>query len=162
MLSTTAVAFLSPLTYRVHARRRICFVPLGGIYWDDEIPNVRLLLALPSSDRDLIFRLFGIRFRLWAGKELSRDDQSFLDTARSQVPAYALFQRLTLGPDDRRAQEEFEGSAIESFKELFSGADKVEATSEGGVSRFCATFDLTKEPPPPEARPWWKRLWTRS
>ncbi len=162
MLSATAAAYLSPLTYRDDAQRLTCLFPLGGIYWDDEIPDVELLLALPEQDRRLIFRLFRIRFQLWAGDELSEADRRFLDEARSQVPASALFQRLQLAPDDRRAQEEFERLAVESLGELFGGADEVKVTREGGAFKFSATFDLTRQPAPPMARPWWKRLWSRT
>jgi hypothetical protein len=162
MLSTTAIAFLSPLTYRADAQRQTCFMPLGGIYWEDEIPDFELLFEIPEHDRYLIFRLFSIRFTLWAGKELPSDDQRFLDEARSQVPTYPLFRRLKLDADDRRAQEEFEQSAIKSFEELFADADEVKLTQKGGVGHFSATFDLTEQSPASKPPPWWKRWWRRN
>lgn len=162
MLSAAAVAFLSPLAYRAQAERRICWIPLGGIYWDDEIPDVKLFVALPEQDRNLVLRLFRIRLTLWAGEEPSQDDQRFLDAARSQVPTYPLFQQLRLEPEDQRAQEEFERSAIESFDELFADADDVKVTQEAGIFHFSATFDLTKQGPPEQTLPSWKRLWSRN
>jgi hypothetical protein len=162
MLSETAVAFLSPLTFKANAKREASLIPLGGIYWDDEIPDFDLLLALPEQDHKLVFRLFSIRFTLWAGEALSESAQAFLDEARSQVPAYPLFQRLNLSPADRKAQEEAERSALESFDALFGRADKIKVSKEGDGFSVSASFDLRKEPAPAARRPWWKRLWTRN
>ena len=162
MLSEAAVAFLSPLTFRANAKRETCLIPLGGIYWDDEIPDFGLLLELPERNRKLIFRLFSIRFTLWAGNALSESAQAFLNEARSQVPAYPLFRRLNLSPDDRNAQEELERSALESLDAVFDGADKIQVSKDGDGFSLSASFDLKKEPAPVAGRPWWKRLWTRN
>jgi hypothetical protein len=118
MLSERAIAFLSPLRYEPNAERRSCILPLGGIYWEDEIPDFKVLLKIPEDDRNLIYRLFSIRFRIWEGAKLSECDQDFWDSARSQVPTYPLFQRLDLSADDRQAQAEVEQNAIEGFKTL--------------------------------------------
>jgi hypothetical protein len=163
MLSDASIAYLKPLKHRPDAERKSCVLPLGGIYWDDEIPNFRDLLKVADHDRNLILRLFSIRFRIWDAQPLSQSDTEFWETARSQVPEYPLFQRLELSEEDRLAQEQVERDAIEGFEALFGvfgDADKVEIhENEHGFQSFSATFDLTKDRgEPPKASPWWKRL----
>jgi hypothetical protein len=160
MLSDAAIAFLLPLKHRIDAERQSCILPLGGIYWDDEIPDFHALLKVPDHDRHLILRLFSIRFKIWDSQPLSQSDTEFWETARSQVPEYPLFERLELSEEDRRAQEQVERDAIEGFEALFGDADKVEIhESEQGFHSFSATFDLTKDRgETPKASPWWKRL----
>ena len=113
MLSQTAIDFLSPLTYKENAERRICFLPLGGIYWEDEIPDFQELHNLPKHDRNLVYRLFSIRFSIWNGEELSEGDQRYWDEARLQVPKYAMFQRLKLSFEDEQAQDAVEREVLE-------------------------------------------------
>jgi hypothetical protein len=160
MLSEAAVAFLSPLRYRADAERRSSLLPLGGIYWVDELPDFALLLKLPEDDRNLIYRLFNIRFKIWNREALSVADQSFWEIARSQVSTYPLFQRLELSADDQRAQDEVVRDAVEGLGALFDGADEVRVTeNEHGFASFSATFDLTKDQPTvTEKRPWWRRI----
>ncbi len=62
MLSEGALEYLQTLSYDSDAEGRSCIIPLGGIYWADEIPDFHALLKVPKSDRDLIYRLFSIRF----------------------------------------------------------------------------------------------------
>ena len=161
MLSDAAIAYLSPLKYRVNAERRSCLLPLDGIYWADEIPDFNALLKIPEHDRTLIYRLFSIRFRIWDCETLSAADQQFWDTVRSKVPDYPLFQRLRLTADDRRAQDGVERNAINCFEALCVDADEVEVTENShGMKSFSITFDLTKgETSVQGKRPWWKRCW---
>ena len=81
MLSEAAVNYLQPLKHNPDAQRHCSMIPLGGIYWDDEIPEFSKLMTVPKDDRDAIFRLFSIRFKLWAGDELDADDQAYWDAA---------------------------------------------------------------------------------
>lgn len=134
---------------------------MGGIYWADEIPDVDVLIKLPEHDRSLVYRLFGIRFKIWRGEALSEADQHFWEAARSRVPDFPLFQRLRLSADDQRAQDEVERHAMESFKALLTEADEVNVTKdEHGLTSFSITMDLTEDRPPTAGkRPWWKRIW---
>ncbi len=160
MLTERALEFLCPLKYRQDAERRVSWIPLGGIYWTDEIPDPLAFQELPEADRSLILRLFCIRFRIWNGEELSADDHTFWESARQQVPDSPVFQRLTLSPDDRRAQQEFERQAFEAFQVLKDHAENFELTERAnGSAGFSLTFDLTTEQP--ELKRWWQRF-TRS
>jgi hypothetical protein len=146
MLSQTAIDFLSPLTYQVNAKRQFCFLPLGGIYWEDEIPDHRALLNLPERERNMVYRLFSIRFKIWNGEKLSAGDQNYWDEARMQVPKYALFQRLRLSDEDRQAQETVERELLKGFDELIADADEIKKTdNEQGMWGFSATFEVAKD-----------------
>jgi hypothetical protein len=146
MLSQTAIDFLSPLTYQENAKRRCCFIPLGGIYWEDEIPDLKVLCNLPEYDRSLVYRLFSIRFRIWKGEKPSKVDQNFWDEARLQVPKYALFRRLKLSLEDQQAQEAVERDILEVLDALFADADEVKITrNKHGTGRFSATFQIEQD-----------------
>ncbi|MEM7392569.1 MAG: hypothetical protein AAF492_09480, partial [Verrucomicrobiota bacterium] len=144
------------------AERQTCVLPLGGIYWDDEIPEFRALMDIPESDRLSILNLFRIRFKIWDGEPPSGEDKVFWDVARNQVPDYPLFRRLELSEDDRAAQEHVERSAEEGFEALFADADEVSVTEENGFQSFSVTFDLTKEVGGSASpKPWWRRVFKR-
>lgn len=161
-MSETTLGFLSTLTYRADAKRQICWLPLGGIYWDDEMPDIRHLMNIPEDDRNQIFRLFTIRLRLWKGETLPDAEQQFWDTTYSQVPSWAFFRRQQISDDDQHAQEEAERSAAEALEALLADADRVSIIEKDGVQEFSATFDLTKRPTPTEKkRSWWERVFTR-
>jgi hypothetical protein len=161
MLSEATAAQLSARTYRCDAKRRFCLLPLGGIYWEDEIPDLRQLWKLPEEDRNQIYRLFGIRYRIWKGASLHEDDQLFWETARSQVPDWALFQRVKVSPADQLAQDQTERIAKEEFEALLAEADQVTVSEKyPGVEAFSATFDLTKSVTA-NRKSWWKRIFNR-
>ena len=155
MLSEAAVNYLQPLKHNPDAQRHCSMIPLGGIYWDDEIPEFSKLMTVPKDDRDAIFRLFSIRFKLWAGDELDADDQAYWDAALEVVPDYPLFRRIELSDDDRAAQLYTEQETLAGFEALFGDADDVNISEDGSWS---ATFDLTKDRPS-----LWKRFlaWVR-
>lgn len=75
MLTAGALEYLRPLAFDPSAERLSCLIPMGGIYWSDEIPDFRTLMHVKESDRNQIYRLFSIRFKLWAGEELADDDK---------------------------------------------------------------------------------------
>jgi len=161
MLCETTAAHLSALTYRADAKRGFCLLPLGGIYWDDEVPDFLQLLRFPEEDRNQIYRLFGIRYRIWKGDGLSEDDQLFWDAACSQVPDWALFQRVKVSPADQLAQDRAERIAKEEFEAFLAEADQVTVSEKyPGVESFSATFDLTK-PVTTNRKSWWKRIFTK-
>lgn len=145
MLTDKAIEYLKPLTFSEKAERVVCFIPLGGIYWEDEITDFRDLMKMSEEDRDSIYNLFRIRFKIWNGDSLEGNDKIFWDTAITQVPNYALFQRLNLSEEDRAAQDEVETGVEEGFGALFEDADEVNTTEKDGFQKFTATFDLTKD-----------------
>ena len=135
---------------------------LGGIYWEDEMPDIRHLMKIPQDDRNQIFRLFSIRLRLWKGEPLLDAEQQFWATTYSQVPSWAFFQRQQISDDDQHAQEQAEQAAADALEVLLADADLVSIREKDGVQEFSATFDLTKRATPAEKkRSWWERVFSR-
>ena len=162
MISETTLGFLSTLTYRSDAKRQVCWLPLGGIYWEDEMPDIRHLMNIPEDDRNQILRLFGIRLRLWKDEPLLDAEQQVWDTTYSQVPSWAFFRRQQISDDDRRAQEQAEQGSADALEALLADADQVSIREKDGVQEFSATFDLTKRHTPTEKkRSWWERVLNR-
>jgi hypothetical protein len=162
MMSETTRGFLSTLTYRVDAKRRICWMPLVGLYWEDEMPDIRLLMNIPKDDRNQIFRLYSIRLRLWKNEPLPDAEQQFWNTTYSQVPSWAFFRRQQISEDEQHAQEQAEQESDFMLKDLLADADLVSISKKDGVQKFSATFNLTKNRTPTEKKhSWWKRVFTR-
>jgi hypothetical protein len=161
MLSETTLGFLSTLTYRGDAQRQVCWLPLGGIYWEDEMPDIRHLMTIPEDDRNQILRLFSIRVRLWKGDRLTVAERQFWDATHSQVPSWAFFHRQQISDDDLNAQGDAERATTDALEALFADAHEVSVSEKGGVQSFSATFLLTKEQTAEERKPWWERLFRK-
>jgi hypothetical protein len=156
MMSSHAHQYLSGLRFDPKAVRQCCMIPLGGIYWSDEIPDFDTLTQMQEDDRQCIYRLFSIRFRVWAKEKLSPEDDIFWCYCERTYPECPIVRRSILDPDDQKAQDECVAETIKGFDALFSGADKVEIEDgPHGTHDFSATFDLTKEDRPVS---FWKRI----
>jgi hypothetical protein len=145
MLAEPLIALLNRMQFCTDAKRLVSILPLGSIYWDDEMPNYRDLMKLSEDERFMMWRLFGIRLRVWDNEELAPEDKSLWDAGRSEAPDWALFRRTALSSVDRKAREEAEKDVEAQLEGFFQGADQVELRDRGGgVQEFSATFDLTK------------------
>jgi len=158
MLSDSTAAYLSELPFRAEAKRGACWLPLRGIYWEDEIPDLRAFQRLPEFVRWEILRLFSIRCAIWSGSPLKREDERFWEEAQREVPRYALFFRLRITPDDLEMQHEIEQESEAAFADFAAEATEVAVTERvPGVESFTLKFDLSKRDK--NARlPWWKRF----
>jgi hypothetical protein len=167
ILSKETVAQLSTLKYRPDAERKVSILPLGSIYWDDELPPPKKLVALPEADRKSVLRAFAIRFKLWDHQPLSDEDRTFWQRLHLLAPDWAIFRRLVLSEDDRRAREKAERECGRGFEELFASAYQVTVREEKhGLQSFSATFQLNKSQSDEPAthphgaklakKPWWK------
>ncbi len=162
MLSGITLAYLSTLTYRVDAAQKVCWLPLSGIYWEDELPDIHDLTRIPKDDRNQILRLFGMRLRIWKGEALSDECQLFWDEMHWQVPEWAFFQRLMVSAGDLGAQAAAEQASTDVVEALLADADEITISERDGVQSFSATFDLMKEQGPAQkTRPWWRRIFGR-
>jgi hypothetical protein len=163
MLSEATSALLNTLTYRADARVRCSLMPLGGIFWEDELPDHNQFLSkIPDDDQRHIMRLFGIRVRLWDGQTLRHEDQQFWDAMQSLVPRWAFFERLSVSADELCRQDEIAKQAEEVYEALFAEADKVEISEQDGVKNFRVTFDLYKNHDAvPENKSLWQRILRR-
>lgn len=146
-LTDAIVAILKKMPARADARRMVSVIPLGSIYWEDEMPDYLDLATLSEDERNTIWRLFSLRFEIWDDQPLTAEDKEFWEAARVQVPTFALFYRLKLSAEDREARKKAEGDVEKEFEAFFGDADQVELTDKGhGIQEFSARFDLTKKP----------------
>jgi len=147
VLTDAVIALLKELPVRSEARRKICFIPLGSSYWEDEMPEAAALAKLTEVEQNMVWRMFGIRFKIWDGEDLTEEDGAFWDAARAEVPTWALFVRLSLSDDDRKARRSAEADVENGLAIFFDHADSVELVDkEHGLQEWSATFDLTKKP----------------
>jgi hypothetical protein len=94
MLSEETLTHFSTLTYRPDAKRQVCILPLGSVYWDDELPQMGKFAAFPEPDRNEILRVFALRLKLWDRQVLSDEDRQFWESVRSAAPNWAIFPIL--------------------------------------------------------------------
>ncbi len=162
MLTETTLEFLSTLTYRGYAKQQVCCLPLSGIYWEDEMPDIHYLNEIPENDRNQIFRLFIIRVRLWKGEVPSDTEQQLWDVTYSQAPEWAFFQRKRISADDQHGQEDAEQGGADALEALLADADEVTISESDGIQNISAIFDLTKAQIPQQKRQgWWEQVFHR-
>jgi len=145
MFSKRATNYLEGLVYNVAAQREESIIPLGSIYWKDEIPDWDRFLRLSEADQNAILRLFSIRYDLWASKELSADDAAYWGDARRLFPRCPIFQRLKLTSEDEQAKEAVFKEAPKFFDAMFAGAQDVTISDSDGIMRVSATHKLDNE-----------------
>src|ERR1044071_7578907 len=122
MLSEKGVALLASLSYRRDANWEVNILPFGSIYWTDEMPSVSDLLD-KQDDMFIIHAMFGIRLKIWEGEVLSAQDQRLWDAVKSQAPRWALFSRLDLNDEQKRARKEAERQVEREFESLSDDSD---------------------------------------
>jgi hypothetical protein len=138
-------------------------MPLSGIYWDDEIPDLAALFSLGEDDKMQYLRLFVIRIRIWRGEALNGENQNLWDTVRTQVPTCPVFMRLNISEDDRKTQREAEQETGEMLGGLFSGAEEITWTDVGsGAKEFTAKLDFTEEGQSARRNSFWRRVFNRN
>ncbi len=145
MFTKRATKYLQRLVYNPAAERDQSIIPLGGIYWKDEVPDWDRFHELSQADQNAILRLFSIRFQLWAGEELSADDAAYWGGARSLFPGCPIFQRLKLSAEEEQAQEVARTEVLKFFDTMFSGATDVTITENNGITRISGTHKLKNE-----------------
>ncbi len=145
MFTEHATEYLEKLTYNASAERDTSIVPLGGIYWKDEIPDWDAFHELPEEDKNNILSLFSIRFEIWDGTVLSAESAAYWAEARSLFPRCPIFQRLMLSADDKQAQEAVVKEAESFLDALFSGATDVTVADGNGITKISGAYKLSGE-----------------
>jgi len=145
MLSESTVQYLSAMHYCADAKRKVCYLPLAGIYWDDELTDMRDIWKFGESDRDRFLTLFGIRVRIWMEQTLSTDECTIWGEAQTQLPNWALFRRLDPSEDDLRHQAEADEYADAIIETMTEGADLVSVYCKNGLTKYSAITRLDKE-----------------
>jgi hypothetical protein len=134
-LSPALVDYLSAMHYRPEAARLESILPLGGIYWADEL-DFASMKGLSDADRDTLFRVVALRMKIWDCEALDAEDQAFWDAAQCAVPAWALFRRLSLSDDDRRAHQHAFSQVVEFFEAMKSEGYEVDLDSKDDKLSF--------------------------
>ena len=146
MFSENAASIIRALSFDSHAETISCLLPLGSIFWSDELPPFRFPAFTDAADHDAVMRLFAIRINYWNTGEMSAEDKSFWDAAHKQFPDWALFRRLNLSEASRLEHGRVQKQAEDFFDEMVASADEVELSEkEGGFTSFSATFKVNDE-----------------
>jgi len=78
---------------------------------------------------------------------------------QSLVPSWAVFQRISVSPEDLQADEDAQRETMEALRAWLADADAVSVTEKDGLQHLSLTFDLTKgERAVPKDEPRWKRM----
>jgi hypothetical protein len=145
MLGDEALKYLSSLVYDPDAKRRGSIIPLGGIYWEDEIPDFRKLTREMGRDAmKEVYRVFRIRFRIWKEMQITEDDQVFWDAVQELVPECPIFRRLELTEADRTAQKFVEDELVDMMEGFADSSTEAKIDQEG---RFSFKLAPDKEKP---------------
>jgi hypothetical protein len=141
-LSNSAVATIESLRFDPEAEMRFCLIPLGSIYWSDELPSKMFLEFSEGADRNFAMRLFAIRINFWNSGELNSKERFFWNEAQARFSRWPIFQRMELTDESRRAHEEVQKEAEEFFVHLSEEADELELSKDGDYTSFSTTFNL--------------------
>lgn len=157
MLPREAQNYLRSLRMDPNAQIWTSYIPLGGIFWSDEMPDSKEFGQLPEADQYAIYRLFSIRFSLWHQRPLNSDDENYWRCCCEAFPDCPIMKRTALSPELYEAQTRVEAEIAEEMGWLFGGGDNVKIESPApGVQTYSLTIDLTKDKAPPPSI--WKRL----
>jgi hypothetical protein len=153
MLTEYTIVRLSALRHDPQAKMRACWMPIGGIVWDDEI-DFEKLGNWPTFDMVQIVRMFELRVHVWKHEPLSEDERKFWNEIHSQLPTWAFFQRLTITDKEQQAQDYAAEDALD-FARLFrkvlsDAADTVTVTEMDEYGRVAARWTIKK--------PLWRRI----
>lgn len=142
MFSDDAARKIHALTFDPQAERLISFLPLGSIFWRDELPQLQFLAFAEGADRDLMLRLFSIRIQYWNTNTMTSENQLIWREAQQRFPDWAFFRRLNLTVEDKQAHEEAQRSSEEIWIELFSAADESTVIEKDGLTSYSLTFNV--------------------
>jgi len=142
MFSDDAARKIRSLTFDPQAEWLVSFLPLGSIFWRDELPKLQFLAFAEGADRDLMLRLFSIRIQYWNTNTMTADDQLIWREAQQQFPNWAFFRRLNLTAEERQAHEEAQRSSEEMWIELLSAADEGTVIEKDGLASYSLTFKV--------------------
>lgn len=134
---------IQELNFDPNAKIIFCAIPLGSIFWTDEIPYENFLAR--GEDKEQILKIFAIRISYWNNEKISFEDSILWEEAKSKFPRWPIFCRLELTPCERKIHEDTQNETEHIFDFLISNADMVNLTENNGVTSFTAVFDLEKE-----------------
>ena len=144
MFSENTNQIISSLRFDPNAETIYSLLPLGSIFWADELPPLKFLAF--GEDGSKIMRLFAIRIAYWETHQIPESDLSFWEQAQQQFPEWPFFSRLELTSAQHQQHKDAQRE-MENFFEEFStlGDDIVVSEGADGFNSFSATFNLSDE-----------------
>lgn len=144
MFSEKTVQIISSLHFDSNAETIYSLLPLGSIFWSDELPPLKFLAFGPDGKR--IMQLFALRIKFWETGEIPAEDLSFWEHAQRQFPEWPFFCRLELTPAQHQQHIDAQRQMENFFDELSTlGDDFVFSEGTDGFNSFSATFNLSDE-----------------
>ena len=146
MFSESTVRIITARRFSPEAEIVSCLLPLGSIFWTDELPPLSFLAFTETVDRNAVMKLFAIRINYWSTGEMGLEDRKVWDTAQREFPEWPLFHRLELTPAQRIAHEGTEKELENFFQELGTLADQVTISeNQDGFRSFSTTINVNDE-----------------
>jgi len=145
MFSEDVVKKIKALAFDPQAERLVSFLPLGSIFWVDELPKLRFHSFNEGTDRDLVLRLFSIRINYWNTGSMTPSDQALFANAQQKFPEWPFFRRLHLTAEERLAHEEAQRCSEKLWAELFADANEIAVTEKEGFESFSLTYKVDEE-----------------
>lgn len=146
LVSNEGAAIIESLRFDPQARMRWSILPLGSIYWTDELPPLMFLEFKQNDDRMFVMHLFAVRINFWTNGEMNDEEATFWNEAKARFPNWPIFQRLNVSDEIKRDHEECQKEMEEFFMTIADEADEFERRKDGDYfESFSAKFDLTKD-----------------
>jgi len=144
MFSEKTIQIISALRFNPSAETIYSLLPLGSIFWSDELPPMKFLAF--GNDGSKIMRLFAIRINYWETREIADEDLSFWDHAQKQFPEWSFFRRLELTSAQLQQHQDAQRQMENFFDELtMLGDDFVFTEGTDGFDSFSATINVSDE-----------------
>jgi hypothetical protein len=136
------------LRFNEKALLRENIIPLATIFWDDEHPQ-GLPQPICNSKKcfESISLLIAARSEYWEHAKISPKYSQVWQAAKTLIPEWAGFRRLSLSKEERLKIENCLQNALDWFSALHEASNgKMEfQESESGIIEYSATIDLTDE-----------------
>jgi hypothetical protein len=146
MFSESAAKIINVLKFNPEAEIVSCLLPLGSIFWSDELPPFRFLAFTEAVDRDAVMKLFAVRINYWNTGEMGLEDRSVWGRAQREFPEWPLFRRLELTTAQRIVHEAVQKELENFFDEMSTLGDEVTLSeNENGFTSFSATINVWDE-----------------
>ena len=134
------------LRYKPEARREFSMIPFGAFVWEDEHPGGKCMLPRVDDQSTMsILQLVAARTALWMSGQVPDDLQHIWDEARSALPNWPGFARLSISSED---QEIIRANLVEMDSiqaALCEDAEEVSMSDiSTGVTQITATYNLKK------------------
>jgi hypothetical protein len=144
MFTDKTKQIIQSLVFDPNAKTVASLLPLGSIFWTDELPSMRFPAF--GEDMNLIMRLFAIRINFWESGKIADEAKPLWQVAQQTFPDWAFFRRLQLTAQHRQEHEDAQRQMENLFEELNTlGDDFVYSEGSDGFGSFSVTIKVADE-----------------